>query len=439
MAAALNAALRQARGRFVCWLSSDDLFVETKLAVHRRGIDDAPGVRFFYSLPRKLMDETGLHVDPKRARLTPRPPWQVLEQMRKSFIAGNSVCLERQALLDNGDFDATYRYGQDYDAWLRLLARHPARLLPETTCVTRIHKHQMSQAFNEACHFDAGKSSIRFINRTPFKDWFPGLDLDRPEAAREAFRRALSLAGDERAYVYRLGPHPAVVNRLLEWLWREAPKDLRASLEGRVHRRAAHLSRRLPGTPFGLMWTAIAVATRGAQHPFTYRDVEPRDAGRLLHRTLRHPQSAATSERLGLYLERFDGVRLPPDPPGGTPQRPGWGLVIGGAEGDAPQGNGGARRDAVARLARDGYELLFPGGTDQPVQIADGGFAATALNDQEWERGLAGLHPFDVVVSGSRATRPGGLKLRRARAALRRGADLALHKVEKVRERYRRG
>ncbi len=393
VASALNLGARQARGKWFCWLSSDDLFEPGKLGLHRTWIESHQGARFFYSFPRSLNDATGAITNPRTRYMAPEPRWQVIEHLRKNLVSGNSVCVLRSALLEDGAFDESLQYGQDYDAWLRLMARAPAVLIPERTCITRTHPEQASRAFKEAGSYDSAKSAIRFLNQTPFAQWFPELDLSSPPLAREAFMRALLLAVNERAVVYRLGAHPTVVNRMLEWLWRDAPAAIRHSLQRTLRERAARVSRRLAGTPFGLMWKAIAVATRGRARPFSYTPIDHRDVARNHGWWLRTGPDPDGAGPLARWLERFEEVRFTETAAPGAHR---------GQEAIVERGVDGALKwsavDIGRRLQHRGWQVLVASLTDSPVHLTEDLFAISPLSSDEWRRGLLMLRPFDLRI-----------------------------------------
>jgi glycosyltransferase involved in cell wall biosynthesis len=116
---ALNSCLLASSGRYICWLSSDDLFAPSKLETHfeyhRRqaaaNISIAPYAWI-----------SGQEVVP-RAQKTPHQAMRLLEFIDGSYINGLSVCVERSEYVRLGGFNQCYRYAQDTEQWFRILRK----------------------------------------------------------------------------------------------------------------------------------------------------------------------------------------------------------------------------------------------------------------------------------------------------------------------------
>jgi GT2 family glycosyltransferase len=306
---ALNAGLRLAQGKWVCWLSSDDLFQPGKLATHRAWIVQHPECRFFFTHFHELDETRGKIINPPLWAPIPAQAWQVLEMLRANYVHGNSICVDREGWSAVGGFNEELRHGQDYDMWLRLIVRFPAVFIPERTCVTRIHRDQGTNTFPRAGFYDSAKAAIRFLNSHPFADLISQVDRSDPGAFQQALVRALDIAGSHDGFLYKLGPHPALLMRVMEWLWGEVAPSVAVPLRQVFRSTAQRRGRQYDGTSFGLLWKAAALAGRLAQNSFQYQPVAPPDVG-LAHYHLLRAAGLPEAKALGRYLERFENIMV---------------------------------------------------------------------------------------------------------------------------------
>jgi glycosyltransferase involved in cell wall biosynthesis len=303
VASALNAGLRQARGEWVCWLSSDDLFEAHKLSVHRDWIGKCPECSFFFTNARVLDEATGF-VSDTQLKVPRKREWQVLEMLRCGYVHGNSICVNREAWARAGEFDEKLRNGQDYDMWLRLLGLYPGTFIPDHTCVTRYHFAQDSQRFVKAGEYDSAYAAIRFLNQHIFAELVPWVELRDKKMAETALAKALDVAGDSSGYLYALGPHPALLLRAMEWAWSGSNEADARSLQRVVRRWTGDTRWQHSGTAMGFYWKIVDVAAHLPERRFEYRDIPPLAVARRNYHLLRRANKPE-AESLGRYLARF--------------------------------------------------------------------------------------------------------------------------------------
>jgi hypothetical protein len=119
---ALNSCLMSARGRYVCWLSSDDLFAPGKLALHRTHHRSNPESPLSFAPFGYLRD--GVTVPD--VQLVPEPTARLAQFLEGNYVNGLSVCGDRRLYEQYGLFDSRFRYAHDVERWYQFLARHEA-------------------------------------------------------------------------------------------------------------------------------------------------------------------------------------------------------------------------------------------------------------------------------------------------------------------------
>jgi glycosyltransferase involved in cell wall biosynthesis/GT2 family glycosyltransferase len=309
VAAALNRGLSEARGFWINWLSSDDMFEPNKLRVNYDWIRRFPGCNFFFSYFSLLRESTGEVTKNDLWGPLPKPEHQVLTLFYRNFLSGITICIRREAWEKVGQFDATLYYGQDYDQWLRLLRNNQAIFIPEWLVINRNHAEQCSETFPEACYFDTARAAIRFINKTPFPDIVPFADLSDARMALDAVRLTLEIACNPSSFLYALGPHPALILRLLEWVTSDGIRDeyLRETLDKRISHCLATMALAEGNGDWEWMWRTLAAVwgNRGSQ--FVYSPVDPAILGRHELTSREIGRSSGASLPLKEYLTRFLG------------------------------------------------------------------------------------------------------------------------------------
>lgn len=118
-AVALNTGISLAKGRFIAWLSSDDMFVENKLEREKEFMDAHPDLALIYT-DVMVKDET-THRDyflPSAA--FSEHDRMVAELFRYCFINGSTTLIRKEAIEAVGGFEPSLIQAHDWDLWLRL-------------------------------------------------------------------------------------------------------------------------------------------------------------------------------------------------------------------------------------------------------------------------------------------------------------------------------
>lgn len=233
---ALNRALSEARGEWICWLSSDDLFLPDKLACHLAVLKKEPGIRFMHTNHGLLYEDTGIvmHDVVQSELVIPPQEFQVLWFFRFNYVNGITIAVRRDVFNEIGGFDETLHYGQDYDLWLRISARYPSRFISQSTSITRIHPDQGTNRFMKAGILDSCCAAIQFLNSHSFRELFPLLNLLNPAEARAAVQQSLCVLADRQAYLHSAGFGRLLADRLMAWLADCADPMLQQELKTQV-------------------------------------------------------------------------------------------------------------------------------------------------------------------------------------------------------------
>lgn len=219
-ASALNEALRQSRGQWIGWLSSDDLFESDKLAVHVEAIRLHPETRFFHTNFYELDDSSGRKYPGQLdvAKHIPVETHQLIQLFGFNYLNGITVVVDRALFEVVGGFNPRYRGGQDFDMWLRLSARCRSRFIDRRLSVTRLHPGQDTQKSVMVGIIDCGVACLDFLNRHPFAELFPALDLSQVESAVAAIQAVLGIVLDARSNIRTCGFSAPLIERMAEWL-----------------------------------------------------------------------------------------------------------------------------------------------------------------------------------------------------------------------------
>jgi glycosyltransferase involved in cell wall biosynthesis len=144
-----NVALQAARGEYVAFLDSDDVWLSEKLAAQLASLRSHPQ-RGWSHTAFAVIDESGQVVTGAGARSWPATEGWILEQLVKMeiVIATPTVMVRRRLLEQLGGFDCDLRMCEDYDLWLRLAGLSEIDGVRETLVHVRGHRERFHKPPN---------------------------------------------------------------------------------------------------------------------------------------------------------------------------------------------------------------------------------------------------------------------------------------------------
>lgn len=319
---ALNAALGQARGAWICWLSSDDLFEPDALETYARAMEELPTARFFYSNFSQRFEETGeKRPMPERRQLSlPDFGVQTLGLLEANYINGITICIERSLLQAAGGWRPELRHAQDLDLWLRLSAQTRLHYLDHRTAVTRVHPGQDSRSFPMAGFLDSARAVHDFLNTHRFEEIFPWVDLRSLTEISTIHNAVYDVVRNPGAFLYcGVGPNTVLLDRLAEWVHERCPSKYRLPV---LNMWKETLAGAAPGSlaPSLRAWGQGL----GPEPGPAFQPVDPLVRMEAFLRTLEAGGEATFSKELRRYLVQLAGRDLrEPEAPSPTPHAEG--------------------------------------------------------------------------------------------------------------------
>jgi|GEM_PF-922159 len=157
---ARNIGIKNAKGKYIAFLDSDDIFLPKKLEDQIQFMENNPEISLSYT-SYQYMDENKnfLEINNLASRNAYYP-----EVIFQCLIATPTVMVKKEILKDDLMFNETIKIGEDVILWSNILKKYAGKGIDKP--LTYVRKHSMSTAFNTESTF-VGQNNVLdyFLNR----------------------------------------------------------------------------------------------------------------------------------------------------------------------------------------------------------------------------------------------------------------------------------
>lgn len=144
VSSARNIGFRNSSGEYLIFLDADDRLMPGAVEAHLNAFADNPNAGMTFG-PARIIDGTGSEIRPP-AICRPRKNYFAMLLESNPIACPGSTMIRRQAFVEAGFFDESFRNAEDYHLYLRL-ARERA-IVQHSACVVNYRKHSGGKSNN---------------------------------------------------------------------------------------------------------------------------------------------------------------------------------------------------------------------------------------------------------------------------------------------------
>ena len=166
--AALNLGLRNAHGKYICILDSDDLFLPGKISTQVAFLERNPDIGLVYGMGEAVDDEGNWLYDiHSEDHVEPNDPNAVLVDCY--FLLPQNSMVRRSVYDQVGYFEESYRAAQDHDMLIRIAEVADCAFIPVKLFQYRRHSNSISSRGAELRWETGFRILERAADRYPYK------------------------------------------------------------------------------------------------------------------------------------------------------------------------------------------------------------------------------------------------------------------------------
>jgi glycosyltransferase involved in cell wall biosynthesis len=142
ISATCNLGLKHARGKYISWLGSDDIWLPNKIEKQVAELEQNSQVGIVYS-KAQCIDQNGDIINGSIGRDFNFRKSHLIQILRDSFIPAPTVLVRSECFELVGNYDEDLVYS-DWEMWMRILGHWKLRYLNDVTTLYRVHDNNTS-------------------------------------------------------------------------------------------------------------------------------------------------------------------------------------------------------------------------------------------------------------------------------------------------------
>jgi glycosyltransferase involved in cell wall biosynthesis len=149
VSAARNVGLRNAQGRYIAFLDSDDLWLHEKTERQLQFFADHPECGLIYTDYARQVEREGEVSIREHSNKSAYSGYIFPQLLLHNFVfgGGSTVMIRRECIETVGYFNENLRTVEDYELWLRISKRYKVGYIDEVLALYRFHGSNKSQNF----------------------------------------------------------------------------------------------------------------------------------------------------------------------------------------------------------------------------------------------------------------------------------------------------